>query len=175
MLYSILCSGHGKQKNGQTLHKNRGKYQTIQNTQHEENTSPSVPLDSLDGSRIINLKELASFITDMSSHSQSCKTGTVYLVSETYKNGMASVLCAKCNSCYQEIRFTTCLKLGGVGTRHRWETNVAGVWGQMATGGGHARLEEVMAVFGVPVMTKRALCQLSLHLTRSGGVHLMNQ
>ena len=135
MLYSILCSDHGKQKNRQTLHKNRGKYQkkfqpkTIQNTQHEENTSPSVPLDSLDGSRIINLKELASFITDVSSHSQSCKTGTVYLVGETYKNGMASVLCAKCNSCYQEIHFTTCPKLGGVGTRHRWEPNVAGVGG----------------------------------------------
>ena len=51
-----------------------------------------------------------------------------------------------------------------------------GAWEQMATGVGHACLEEVMAVFGVPVVIKkRALCQLSLHLTRSGGVHLMNQ
>ena len=32
-----------------------------------------------------------------------------------------------------------------------------GAWEQMATGVGHARLEEVMAVFGVPVMIKKEL------------------
>lgn len=38
----------------------------------------------------------------------------------------------------------------------RWECNLAAVWGQMCTGGGHSRLEETMSVVGVPVMTKRS-------------------
>ena len=32
---------------------------------------------------------------------------------------------------------------------------MAAVWEQMATGGGHTRLKEVMSVIGVPVMTKK--------------------
>ncbi len=35
----------------------------------------------------------------------------------------------------------------------RWECNLAAVWGQMATGGGHSQLEETMSIVGVPVMT----------------------
>ena len=42
-----------------------------------------------------------------------------------------------------------------MGSGKRWESNVAAVWGQMATGGGHARLNEVMSLLGVPVMTKK--------------------
>ena len=38
----------------------------------------------------------------------------------------------------------------------RWETNLAAVWGQMATGGGHAMLQETMSVLGVPTMTKKS-------------------
>ncbi len=30
------------------------------------------------------------------------------------------------------------------------------MWGQMSTGGGHSKLEEVMSVVEVPVMTKRS-------------------
>ena len=36
----------------------------------------------------------------------------------------------------------------------RWECNLAAVWGQMATGGGHASLTNSMSVLGVPVMSK---------------------
>ena len=39
---------------------------------------------------------------------------------------------------------------------YRWECNLAAVWGQMSTGGGHSQLEENMSVLGVPVMTKRS-------------------
>ena len=85
--------------------------------------------------------------------------GTIYLVGETNKNGLASILFAKCNTCNHDISFTTSQKVGGVGNRMRWEANVAGVWGQMATGGGHARLEEVMAMLGVPVRSKKVLLQ----------------
>jgi len=33
---------------------------------------------------------------------------------------------------------------------------LAGVWGQMSTGGGHNTLAESMAVLGIPVMSKRS-------------------
>ena len=35
-----------------------------------------------------------------------------------------------------------------------WETNLAAVWGQMATGNGHSPLSEAVAVMGVSTMTK---------------------
>ena len=35
------------------------------------------------------------------------------------------------------------------------KSNVAAVWEQMATGGGHARLKEVILVLGVSVITKK--------------------
>ena len=34
----------------------------------------------------------------------------------------------------------------------RWESNLAAVWGQMTTGGGHTSLSNTMSVLGVPVM-----------------------
>ncbi len=36
----------------------------------------------------------------------------------------------------------------------RWECNLAAVWAQMSTGGGHSKLQETMSVVGVPVMSK---------------------
>ena len=38
----------------------------------------------------------------------------------------------------------------------QWETNLAAVWGQMATEGGHKPFSEMMAVLGVPTMTKKS-------------------
>ena len=158
----------GNKKNKYTPHQNRGKYvKKVKNSQKEDVTDqdavvdenispPSLNSQPLNGSRIINLHELASFITHVSSHSHSCKSGTISLVGETHKNGLASILYAKCNTCNHELSFATSQKVGGVGNRMRWEANVASVWGQMATGGGHARLEEVMALLGVPVMSKKS-------------------
>ncbi len=37
----------------------------------------------------------------------------------------------------------------------RWECNLAAVWGQMSTGGGHSKLQETMGVLGVPVKSAR--------------------
>ncbi len=51
---------------------------------------------------------------------------------------------------YYNYYFILLLSLGMC----RWETNLAAVWGQMSTGGGHSNLEETMSVMGVPVMTK---------------------
>lgn len=45
-------------------------------------------------------------------------------------------------------------KVKGPRNYSRWECNLAAVWGQMATGGGHSHLEETLSVLGVPVMSK---------------------
>ena len=75
----------------------------------KENIAPQESAAALDGSWIINLEQLAFFISDISSHSQSCEPGAISLVGETYRNGMASVLSARCGSCQTEIAFSTSL------------------------------------------------------------------
>ena len=37
-----------------------------------------------------------------------------------------------------------------------WENNLAAVWGQMSTGGGHTTLQETMSVLSLPTMTKKS-------------------
>ena len=117
---------------------------------------PKKATQPLHGSRIINLEKLASFISDVSTHSQSCQLGTVSLVGETYRGGLASILGAKCDGCRAELAFPTSSKVSTASGGKRWECNAAAVWGQMATGGGHAPLTEAMSVLGVPVMTKKS-------------------
>ena len=153
----------GSAKNKKNPHVSRGKFRKrrppqCRNREHEqkENIGPGGSTNSLEGSRIINLQQLASFVKDISSHSKSCLMGNISLIGETYRNGMASVLSAKCSSCRMEIAFSTSQKVEGVGSGKRWECNVAAVWGQMSTGGGHAHLKETMSTLGVPTLTKKA-------------------
>jgi len=47
--------------------------------------------------------------------------------------------------------------------------NLAAVWGQMATGGGHALLTESMTVMGIPVMTKKAFVDAEKRIDEGGG------
>ena len=51
------------------------------------------------------------------------------------------------------MSFPTSTKVSGpIG--NYWTTNLAAVWGQMATGGGLNSLQESMSVLGVPIMSK---------------------
>ena len=52
------------------------------------------------------------------------------------------------------IHFATSKKVKGPRGVSRWECNLAAVWGQMTTGGGHTSLSNTMSVLGVPVMSK---------------------
>ena len=148
-LLNLSCSKMGSAKNKKNPHVSRGKFRKrrppqCRNKEHDqkENISPGCSTNALEGSRIINLQQLASFVKDISSHSKSCLMGNISLIGETYRNGMASVLSAKCSSCRMEIAFSTSQKFEGVGSGKRWECNVAAVWGQMSTGGGHAHLRK---------------------------------
>ena len=57
------------------------------------------------------------------------------------------------------ITLESAKKIKGPRGYHRWECNLAAVWGQLATGDGHAQLEETMSTLGVPVMTKSSFTQ----------------
>ena len=61
-----------------------------------------------------------------------------------------------CAECQQEFRFSTSPKAKGVSGDKQGKTNLATVWGQIATGGGHKPFAEMMAVLGVPTMTRKS-------------------
>ena len=103
------------------------------------------------GSRIINIDKLQQYTNDLTVHSAGCG-GNIVLMGET-RQGLASILKGQCSICGHTITFETSSKVKGPKQYCRWECNLAAVWGQMATGGGHGHLEQTMSVLGVPVMT----------------------
>lgn len=106
----------------------------------------------LEGSRIINLDKLSKYTEELNAHSAHCQ-GAIKLIGES-RNGLASILRGHCEVCEHTIVLETSKKVKGPRGYSRWESNLAAVWGQMATGQGHSQLEESMSVVGVPVMTK---------------------
>ena len=81
---------------------------------------------------------------------------TTILFEEVNRAGLTSVLTSRCAGCQQEFRFPTSPKVKGMTGGKQWETNLAAVWGQMATVEGHKPFAEMMAVLGVPTMTKKS-------------------
>ena len=109
---------------------------------------------SLNGSRIINLQKLQWYMHELNRHAACC-VGAVVLTGET-REGLASILSSHCSKCGHTIILETANKVKGPSGYSQWECNLAAVWGQMATGGGHSRLQETMSILGVPVLTKSA-------------------
>ena len=77
-------------------------------------------------------------------------------VTEQHREGLASILTTRCEGCHATFSFSTSVKVHGMTGGQYWENNLAAVWGQMSTGGGHTPLEESMAALGIPTMTKRS-------------------
>lgn len=117
------------------------------------NKEPESTHSSCEGCHIINLGTLEGFVQEISSHSSTCHQGMVYLVGESHRSGMASILSARCSGCCLEIAFPTSSKVSGLSGSQRWEVNLATASGQMATGGGYAPLQEQMSILGILVMT----------------------
>ena len=67
------------------------------------------------------------------------------------RNGLASRMLARCSKCNEEFLFSSCNKviLHNQDGKERltWDYSAAAVMGQMATGGGHSSLEEVLASY----------------------------
>ncbi len=106
------------------------------------------------GSRIINLSKMQAYSADLAKHSAFCE-GEIKLIGEK-RFGLASIISGNCLTCNHSIELQTSSKIKGPRNYSRWECNLAAVWGEMTTGGGHSRLEESLGVIGVPVMTKRS-------------------
>ena len=151
------------QKSG--THLSRGKFKkrrspksfALMKTSGKENIGNS--------SRVINLQNLGDAIKLISIHATTCQKCSskslalgeaITLVGEKQRNGLASVLTARCNGCGEEITIPTSSKITCLNGSKRWESNLAAVWGQMSTGGGFSSLRETMSSLGVPVMTKKA-------------------
>ena len=119
-------------------------------TQHREHNDTNTTLP-MQGSRIINLNHLTSFVNNISAHSQSCK-GNVSFDGLWRPFSVQNVA----TSCRLEIAFSTSTKIDGVDSRKHWECNLAAVWGQMCAGSGQACLKETASVLGIPTMTEKA-------------------
>ena len=59
-----------------------------------------------------------------------------------------------------EFQFSTSSRVQGMSGGHYWECNLAAVWGQMATVGGHAPLKESMGVLGIPSLSKKSFMSI---------------
>ena len=106
----------------------------------------------LPGSRIINLEKLQQYTNSLTSHAAQC--GSNIMLTGEKKDGLASIISSRCSKCGHSITLETSHKVTGRKGYQRWECNLAAVWGQMSTGGGHSRLQETMGTLGVPVMSK---------------------
>lgn len=154
--------GNKKNKNNSNAHRGKCRKKPPSKLQHiQQQYKPHSGLGS--SSRIINLQQLADHIAEVTSHAASCTTCTnsggdaFALVCAKNRQGLASILVARCRGCGKEFPFSTSSKVRCLPDGHvRWECNLAAVWGQMATGGGYSPLQESMATLGVPVMTKKA-------------------
>lgn len=132
------------------------KYTGEKNDEIIKDTSTLTPC-TIDGSRIINMGKLSEYLGDIGRHAKSC-TGTIVLIGEK-RQGLASIIGSKCNQCDHTISFDTSKKVKGPRGINRWECNLAAVWGQMGTGGGHTSITNTMSVLGIPVMAKKSFTQ----------------
>ena len=110
--------------------------------------------ESLHGSRIINLDKLQQFIDQLTAHTKQC-SGSQIILSGEKQAGLASIISSRCSKWSFNIPLTTSHKVHGPKGISRWEANLAAVWGQMMTGGGHSKLQETMSTLGIPVMSPK--------------------
>ncbi len=118
-----------------------------------ENHQTLVTSEIIKGSRIINIEQLYHHISDITMHAAKCGS-EMKLIGET-REGLASIIVCSCVSCGHNIHLQTSEKVVGPKGYKCWQCNLAAVWGQVSSGGGHTPLMETMSVLGIPVMAKK--------------------
>jgi hypothetical protein len=141
--------GTEQRESGDNPTTNQGEKDTTASSQHNNRLAGA---ECLKGSRIINIEQLLQYSSQLTAHASRCN-GSIMLSGET-RDGLASIFTGHCSTCDHTITFPTSQKVKGPRGYVRWECNLAAVWGQMAIGGGHSQLEEMMSVMGVPVMRR---------------------
>ena len=127
-----------------------------------ENREPNVEFSCetnsmmIDGSRIVNISQLEKYFDELTHHVSQCDNAGKVMLTAEKKDGLASVVSTQCSSCGFKINLQTSRKVCCVTGYRGWEVNLAAVWGQMTTGGGHSTLTESMAYLDVPVMAKKS-------------------
>jgi hypothetical protein len=119
---------------------------------------------NLDGSRITNLDILSKLVQTLTLHAALCdackehamNSGSgIVLQGEVYKDGLASLLQAKCLGCNEIFRIWTSNKVS-----KQFEINLGACWGAMATGSGTSSLCESLSTMGVPSMSGKTFTKL---------------
>ena len=84
---------------------------------------------------------------------------------EVRREGLASTLLAECSTCKGTLHLESSAKVKGSGSKKtRYAVNVGAVLGQMATGGGHARLNETAAALDMPGMSKKTFSNIEMQI-----------
>ena len=117
-------------------------------------------ISSADGYRMIHLSSLKQHQYAVSKHVALCKyarrlarrgQSPIIMLSERRTYGIACHLISRCLGCRTTFKFCTSPRMEEF---PRYDINVRAVWGQMATGGGAAKLNETMATMGCPGMSQ---------------------
>jgi hypothetical protein len=123
-----------------------------------------------DGSRIINLDNLAGYVGDITKHVLLCENfktlpqSPIKLLGEVKRYGLHSVLAAECQGCFKIFNLQTSPKLP-IKDSFRFDVNVRAVWGEMVTGGGVSHLNESLATIGVPGMTQTTFTSIEQEIS----------
>ena len=114
---------------------------------------------------------MAKFLNSFSQHVLTCEEATQLAEQDSKVSiegesriGLASVIRVRCKGCGETLDLESSQKVVGPKGIKRWECNLAAVWGQMATGGGHSKLNETMSVLGVPTMTQRSFVKTEIEI-----------
>jgi len=84
---------------------------------------------TMQGSRIINLDNLQEYINRLTVHAARCE-GNIVLTGET-RAGLASIISSHCSKRSYTVSLETSRRVKGPKGNHRWEHNLAAVWGQL--------------------------------------------
>ena len=85
---------------------------------------------------------------------------------EIKRYGLCSSLSFKCNQCGISIIVDLQPKESRGRLEKRHSINVASVWGFVSTGGGHAKMDEILSVMSIPSIDRRNFHSTEMFITK---------
>ena len=90
--------------------------------------------------------------------------------------GLASILLVDCDKCSKEFYMESSTKVKGSGSKKtRYAVNIGAVLGQMATGGGHSKLNETAAALNLPGMSKNTFASIETQIGKAWEAQLAEE
>lgn len=128
--------------------------------------------------RLVNLGQLSEYIQAITLHAATCTsaielgdsgTPPVQLLGAKNDLGLACIFEAQCQGCQARFQIQSSKKVSTPKGKH-FEVNLRAVWGEVAAGGGAAKLNERMTAIGMPGMTGKLLyTELTVFCTMNRG------